>query len=131
SRHRIKPAPATSGNIGVKVGLGELELVQETVLENIDFVDVVLAPQPGGMIGDVTNLQDRIVSELPLDAGGPGLHSRGPQVGIKRVNSRIPEESPDRERSGWTGRKGAERCQLPTDQSVKGHATSVERTPGR
>src|SRR5438445_4279347 len=62
--HGIEAVPAASSDVLSEVVLGQQELIQEAILEDVDFVEVILPPETRGVIGNVSNLKHRILAQL-------------------------------------------------------------------
>src|SRR5262249_48994777 len=60
-----------------------LELLQEAVFKNIDFVQVAGAPDEMGLIADITDFEHVVLSELALDAQRVVDAVRRPQVWVE------------------------------------------------
>src|ERR1019366_1708089 len=74
-----------NGRADVHVALRIVELSEESVLENIHFVDVELVPEPGTVICHVTDFQGVVRGKFALHTGRPRLNHRGCNVGIVSV----------------------------------------------
>src|SRR5215472_9521649 len=68
---------------GREVFLRVAELLQEVILEDVDFVVIKRSPNPDRMVTDITRFDCHVVSNLSLVANRPLLHVRNFKVGIK------------------------------------------------
>src|SRR5262249_21341868 len=108
----VLEAILTRSAVDRQIGLGVLELVQESVLEDIDFVLVVTAPDPSALVANVTSFQAETLRQLTLDTERPIGHIGRAQVGLDAVEvraakgkQRLIERLRERRREGIERRK--------------------------
>ena len=65
-----------------EVLLGIKELLQETIFENVNFVDVVRTPCIGGFVAAISYLESRVLEDLALDTETILVHVRAAKVWI-------------------------------------------------
>ena len=70
-----------------QVVLGSLELVEEAVFEDVDLVDIHLAPEVGAVVAHVADFEHGIASQLALDADVPTLDVTRLQVRVEIVDA--------------------------------------------
>ena len=83
----VGEAGAPVGDVDGQILLRELELLQEAVLEDVHFVEVVGSPEIVATIADVADLERPVAPQLPLVADAEVIDVRRPDVGIDR---RVP-----------------------------------------
>src|SRR5215510_15295963 len=64
------------GDVDVEILLGLNELLQETILEDIDLIPVLTMPHVSGLVTHVTYLESGRVCKLTLNAEAPVLYVR-------------------------------------------------------
>ena len=87
---RRKACTATSGEIL----LGVEEFLQETIFEDVDFVNVLRAPRVRSTIAAVSDFESSIFEDLSLDTETKLMHIRTAEIWIDRPKtvSRIQQE---------------------------------------
>ena len=73
------------GRVDREVILGRLELSQETILEDVDFVGEEVKPLMNTAAADVANLEGVIPADGPLDAQVPRLSVRLLDIRVDRA----------------------------------------------
>src|SRR6185369_5799907 len=87
SRSLITELETTSGcDVREQVLLCEIDLIEESVLKEIDFVQIVLTPEIGAAIADVSHLDDHVRRQLALNAERPRFNVTSLHVFRERVS---------------------------------------------
>src|SRR5687767_1437882 len=79
-------AEAAGGEVRQHVLLRETEFAQESILDHVHFVQIVLPPEVASPIVNVSNLDDIIGVDLPLDTEGKRIDMPNLQIGEEFVD---------------------------------------------
>src|SRR6185437_15650675 len=71
-----------------QIVLGDLELVEEAVLENIHLIEVDLAPQLGAVVAVIPELENRVLAQLGVETVQAGREARRNRKRLGRRQSR-------------------------------------------
>src|SRR6516165_9712046 len=77
-------AVAEIARVRGQISLGLFEFIQEAVLEDVYFVDVVFEPLMDRTIAYIPHFYDTPIADFPLNAHVPGLGVRLADLGIDR-----------------------------------------------
>ncbi len=64
-----------------------LELLQEPVLEDVHFVEVVLTPKLGAVVAGIADVDDGALVDFTLKADIPALDITGTQIRIETIQA--------------------------------------------
>src|SRR6185369_3603326 len=113
-----------------------LELIEETILENVDFVVVHLPPQVRAVRADIAHLDRRRFVQLALEAEGPRLRVAGSETWVEVVGAGGAESARyQREAAGVCGRLADREVAVAEEHATRGEdigrgrGTNVERDP--
>ena len=120
----VREAGASVRSVDREIGLRVLELLEESVFEDVHFVQVVRPPHVAAAIPQVAGLDDGARTDFSLDADVPRLDVRRPQVALHRREAVREGEVSLIERAGIGGRKRHERRQCALQRQA------ARREPG-
>jgi hypothetical protein len=70
------------GDVEVEVLLRPNEFTEETILEDVDLLQILTVPHVSRFVSHLTRLKSEILSELALNAKAPVMRVRRPQIRI-------------------------------------------------